>query len=271
MTPDIELLSLLSAEREARADLGGVLDVHRALVAARADELPSLPPDVVRRGRARLARGETAYPAGEIAFDWTAVWRLAHAVCAVATRHQTAMSAVFARILSRLDALAPEGARQVIDTWLAHRIADADHRDGAALTFVLSHALRPTLHAHATAVLGDEHIAAWSRGQCPTCDGVPDFAALEPDSGGRRLLCARCDTEWSYARVGCPFCGASGDVGYHPAGGGAYRLYVCEGCRRYLKTVDRRETWQRRPLVLERILTVGLDVAATGAGYRATG
>lgn len=271
MTPDVELLSLLGAEREARADLASVLDAHRALVAARADELPSPPADVARRGRARLARGETAYPAGEVVFDWAAVRRLAHAVCAVVTRHQPAMSEVLARIASRLDALAPEDGRQVVETWLAHRTADGDDPDGAAQAFVLSHALRPTLHAHATTLIGDEHVAVWSRGRCPACGGVPDFAALEPGSGGRRLLCARCDTEWSYARVGCPFCGSSAGVGYHPAGEGAYRLYVCEGCRRYLKTVDRRETWQRRPLVLERILTVGLDVAATGAGYRATG
>ncbi len=62
-----------------------------------------------------------------------------------------------------------------------------------------------------------------------------------------------------HRRLGCPFCGNedAGTLGYFPAGDGAYRLYVCGCCKGYLKTVDRRETWRRAPLTVERLLTVG--------------
>jgi hypothetical protein len=49
---------------------------------------------------------------------------------------------------------------------------------------------------------------------------------------------------------------------------GAPTAYVCEEGRTYLKTVDRRETWPQHPLPVERILTVGMDVAAAQQGHR---
>ena len=53
-----------------------------------------------------------------------------------------------------------------------------------------------------------------------------------------------------------------------PATTGAYRLNVCESCRRYIKTIDLREAAGERLLEAERVLTVGMDLAAHEAGYR---
>jgi FdhE protein len=137
--------------------------------------------------------------------------------------------------------------------------------------FVMGHALYPVLEAYAVAVAPPLRHQRSLRGDCPLCGGHPDFAALEGEAGERRLLCARCDTEWAAPRVGCPFCGEDDParVGYFLTGEGAYRLYVCETCKGYIKTIDLRETWRRRPLSLERILTVGMDIGAAQQGYGA--
>ncbi len=121
--------------------------------------------------------------------------------------------------------------------------------------------------ADALAPLVDD--TQWYRSYCPVCGSQPDLAALEKDVPGRTLLCSSCDTEWVFKRVGCPYCGNDdhSQLAYHPSEDGSYRLYLCEVCKSYLKTVDRRERWRLRPLPVERIITVGMDLAAIDAGY----
>jgi transcription elongation factor Elf1 len=124
--------------------------------------------------------------------------------------------------------------------------------------------------AQAEALSGHVNDSLWCRGRCPICGGEPDIAALERGSGQRRLLCSRCDSEWAYQRVACPFCGNENpsQLAYYPSDDKVYRLSVCERCHRYLKTVDLRETAGERLLPAERILTIGMDLAAQKAGYR---
>ncbi len=142
--------------------------------------------------------------------------------------------------------------------------------DGALLTFVMHNALYPFLRARAESLSRLVDTSNWYRGYCPICGGDPDMAALEKSGGRRRLLCSRCDAEWAFRRLGCPFCGNDDpkELAFFPSEDKVYRLAVCERCRRYLKTMDLRET-KERPLAAERILTAGMDVSAQGTGYRA--
>lgn len=135
----------------------------------------------------------------------------------------------------------------------------------------LAQASRAFLRAAALRLAPLVDDGGWLRPECPICGAAPDFAVLAAN-GERRLLCAGCDAEWTYARVACPFCGTTRHehLAYHPAGDGAYRLYVCAACSRYLKAVDARLRPEACP-PLERLLTVGLDAAAIAAGYRSGG
>jgi len=110
----------------------------------------------------------------------------------------------------------------------------------------------------------------WRRAHCPICDGAPDFAFLDSDTGARHLVCARCDAAWLYARIGCPFCGNDEpqQLAYYPGEDQVYRLYVCEKCQRYLKAVDLRHARHRVVWAVERIATAGMDVTAMQLGYR---
>jgi len=45
-------------------------------------------------------------------------------------------------------------------------------------------------------------------------------------------------------------------------------LYTCPDCKRYLKTVDLRELHREVVPVVERLVTVGMDLAAQQEGLR---
>ena len=107
----------------------------------------------------------------------------------------------------------------------------------------------------------------WHCAYCPVCGGTPSFAALTGEFGSRTLLCSRCNGEWSYRRVGCPFCEGGDSQTFYPSEDGKYRLYLCESCHRYLKTIDLREAGVDVCLPVECLVTVAMDLAAQEKGY----
>ena len=143
--------------------------------------------------------------------------------------------------------------------------------DGSLLTYILNHARRPFLRRYAKALAPFVDESIWYRPRCPICGGKPDFSALAKPTGARRLLCSRCDFEWAFWRVACPFCGCDDpdQQKYSVTEDRVYRLYTCEQCKRYLKTIDLREIAAERVLPVERILTLTMDVQAQEAGYGA--
>jgi FdhE protein len=132
-------------------------------------------------------------------------------------------------------------------------------------------ALKPYLVWAAEQIIPHLDQGLWKQGYCPVCGGPPDLAFLREETGARRLVCSRCNSQWRYRRVGCPFCDNvdHNQIVYYPSEDKVYRLYVCHACQRYLKTVDLRQTADR-PVVanVERITTVAMDVAAQQQGYR---
>jgi hypothetical protein len=108
--------------------------------------------------------------------------------------------------------------------------------------------------------------SAWHRGYCPVCGGVPAFAAVRDERSSRTLLCSRCNGEWSFRRFGCPFCLERDHQTYYPSEEGRHRLYVCEACHRYLKSLDMRESACESCLPVEALATVSMDIAAREKG-----
>ncbi len=95
----------------------------------------------------------------------------------------------------------------------------------------------------------------------------PDLAILAGDPAARSLVCSRCSTAWLYRRVGCPFCHDVERQAYYVDGDARYRLYLCQGCRRYLKTIDARRLGGNLDPKVERLVTIGMDLAALREGY----
>ena len=264
----------LGRQREARSELRQVIDLHRAILALQLDV--STPAPVIDLGpeqvRDAIEAGTPLLSLDAVAVPDDAFAALYNAICDVVVKHRPELADEVAALRGSL-----ADRRQATDDG---RPASPNHAGRSSSVvgqeeaisdlhcFVLTSTWRPFLWPYATTLaplIDDEQ---WYRSRCPVCGGEPDLAALVK-GGERRLLCSRCDTEWLYQRIGCPFCENADHrkLAYYTGDDPAYRLYVCEVCRRYLKTVDQRERWQRLPLPVERVLTVGMDLAAMEAGY----
>ena len=184
-----------------------------------------------------------------------------------------------------------EDARRIVEHWIAGEEQPMVDR------FLARASLAPVLEA----LTGEARSAcAGPRDarHCPDCGGPPQlgyFDAAREDlaSGPRRLLCARCGTSWSYARMTCAGCGEdsaaklpifselgvmSGERGSVVRGlPGArpvddrtvfphMRVEACETCRRYLLSVDLAVDPRAVPEVDE-LSAIPLDLYARDRGY----
>jgi FdhE protein len=103
---------------------------------------------------------------------------------------------------------------------------------------------------------------------CPCCGAVPALAIIRGEEGGRVLCCSLCGHEWASARASCPFCGGVDALGVLAEPDGPRWVETCDGCRRYLKTVDERKLGGATVIPL--VETTGalyLDMVAEQHGY----
>ncbi|CCO08974.1 formate dehydrogenase accessory protein FdhE [Desulforamulus hydrothermalis] len=138
------------------------------------------------------------------------------------------------------------------------------------LNFLALVACRPFLKSYGQAVLARLPLQDWLHSHCPVCGDLPAMAKLVGQQGQRKLYCGRCETEWRYKRIGCPYCkedNVSQASFITLEDGQQYRIYLCERCQTYLKTVDERVSGEV-DLFCEDLATVALDRIARAEGYR---
>lgn len=267
---DKRVLEQLCLGREEMPEWAEVLDLQIALLEAQIGA--NLPPvesaldaeEATRRRR----QGLPLVSGKELSLDWEAFAALYRQVCQIAAAHRQDLTDSLAALLE-----IPDKSPEKLATWVSHFMVEgslADEDPSGLNAFALTHTLRPFLrgYAEAYAPLVDEQ--GWRRGYCPICGGQPDFSSLSAqEEGARYLLCSRCNNEWLFRRLGCPFCDSNdhSQLSYYAEQNGPHRLYVCSNCRRYLKTIDLRSAPGRVYLPVERVLTTAMDVAAREAGY----
>jgi FdhE protein len=266
-----KIVDQLALARQSLPEWAEVLDLQIDLLAAEA-EAPVDPVEVqltAAEATARRRQGIPLVTGRELKLEWDAFASLYRRLCQIAATHRADLAPEFGGLEGAVDA-DPDAVRG----WVAHLMAEGrlgEDADPIGLTtLILTHTLRPFLRAYAQAYASLVDEQGWRRGSCPICGGEPDFAALLPQEGGpRQLLCSRCDNEWHFARLGCPFCETRdhAKLRYYPEEDGSHRLYVCDNCGRYLKAIDLRQAPGRVLLPVERVLTVPMDVAAREQGY----
>jgi len=231
---------------------------------------PGLKKEVINE---RLESGRPLITFNELVIDWTLL-----------NDTFTKVTAIFADYPELFGEL-PENLRQsktsqslskrVVKAWfkkagLPSTIKINDDNEYLLLEAVIHATLRPFLVSHAKTLIGSVNQERWRRDYCPICGGKPDFAFLDSEIGSRWLMCSRCDAEWLFQRLQCPYCGSQNqsDLSYLSDDEGVYRLYTCEQCHRYIKAIDLRSTGPEVPLTLERILTLDMDRQAQEKGYQ---
>jgi len=141
-----------------------------------------------------------------------------------------------------------------------------------ALQFFSLYLARPFRQQAAELLLDRTQLSAWQKGFCPVCGHNPVLGRMIGAPGRRRLWCCCCNTSWVFARIGCPFCGnqSQDQLGYLTVEEFAsYRIYVCDNCKRYLKTVVHPEESDKDDWDYEReyFSAVALDPIAIREGY----
>jgi len=160
---------------------------------------------------------------------------------------------------------------EIVELWytlnpLPHNLMDED-----ILTVAVHTALKPFLSKWAELLLPRIDREKWRRGYCPVCNGIPNFAYIEPEQGARWLCCPRCDAEWLFQRLECPFCKnmKQQELAFLSDNDGRYRVYICDGCKGYIKAIDLRKVHKDIVMPLQWIETLDLDRQACERGYHA--
>jgi FdhE protein len=229
---------------------------------------PSLSSEVISN---RMMAGQPLLEFNDLSIDWLLVQDIFEDVSIFLSSYSVVSTEVrenLKKSSSDLDFL-----KEITEIWFEGvrlpPLAAVSGANEALWEFTIHAALRPFLVRHREALLNSVNQELWRRGYCPICGGSPDFAFLDKERGARWLLCSRCDAEWLFQRLECPYCGTQdqGALAYFTDDKGLYRLYVCERCRRYLKTIDLRQAKDEVLIPLERFLTLDLDVQAHRDGY----
>jgi len=267
-----EIAKALEQGAEKHPELTDTIKLYCALleIQDRAQVPPHQPALTAAEAHARLEQGHPLMSPDELDVDPTSLAELCARIGFTIAEHKRERVKALAQIHAWLYERRHQIMTLAVEYLRSGRVSASDRAgiDRGLLAFVFDSGLRPFLRAQAEALAPLVDDASWYRGYCPICGGEPDMAALGRGSGRRRLLCSRCDSEWTFRRLGCPFCGndEAGQLAHYPSDDNVYRLSVCERCRRYLKTIDLREAAGERPLAAERILTAGMDAAAERMG-----
>lgn len=272
---DLQILRALTAAREQHEELADLLDFYHDLYEVQFEAKARLPEPEVRDDLAMRWRLEGGIP--QLTYDQMAIEPepfagLVARVTEVLVRHNPGWEGEQQeRSSEELLAL----AREVFEGWetltAPKPAANGERAHGSwsdrPAALAVGFALAPYLQRAAEAILPLLDLSLWAQSHCPVCGGRPNFALFDEERGARRLMCSRCNAIWPYARVGCPFCETKEKQLYYASNDGVYRLYVCPACRRYLKTMDLRGVYRPVQPVVERLLTVGMDLAALQEGY----
>lgn len=173
--------------------------------------------------------------------------------------------------------------KEFIQTFIAEnreyfgKLSDSLNIEPGMLVFIAKTISLPFLKTNADLLLPylAEKDKVWLRPFCPLCGNVAAMARLEKETGQRHLWCAVCHTEWAYARNQCAYCVNEDPKGiryFFDENDSLYRVYVCDQCKRYLKTIDENKYGFIQPInmTLEDLITHYLDEIAVKEGYQST-
>ncbi len=141
---------------------------------------------------------------------------------------------------------------------------------GSLLFFFLIQSLKPFLETCAESWRKEQTDLSWPRACCPFCGAMAGMGEIGED-GKRVLHCSLCATAWEFPRLQCPYCGNDDQdrLTYFQVEGEAdHRVDVCLQCRNYIKTVDTRERSEKPDWEVEDFLTLHLDHLAQEEGYQ---
>ncbi len=254
--------SIAALERRAirEPQLADAIALHIALLTAQSRVEPKqcVCTTQAEEAATRLQSGLPILQPNEFQADPTGLAVLHYRICILLADHYPELADELDAIRNWFCTELPFISNHVI-AFLKEGHAHPDKNTGlnpTLLNFVFKETLHPFLRKYARMLAPFVDVNSWYRAYCPICGGEPDFAALDKESRTRRLLCSRCDMEWAFWRMMCPFCGCDDPdrQQYSHLENPLYSLYRCKRCERELMTVDLQHSDEELLLSVERLL-----------------
>ncbi len=214
----------------------------------------------------------------DLSLDVASATRLFKRLCKVLTQNKKSstvttqiMEAIRSKDISLVELFKQAGAGN--DRYITEESKKLKIKD-EVLSFLIMNSIRPILEAYANEIKGHVSQETWWRGYCPICGSVPALAELK-ENGARFLICSLCGFKWRFKRLQCPFCENEDHEKlrylYTEKEGRAYRVDICEKCKRYIKTIDIQQLGEEVIPLIEDISTLHLDIIAQNEGYTREG
>ncbi len=265
--------------RKIRPEYGGILDFFEKLFLAQEDIKGriDLDPPVIPDEILRIKRKEHFPLIGmnEFSVDREAAEELFRTIWKLIGEARSQMSYMAMDIDQSISngGLDPEkliGAVLEGDDAFLEMTANELKVDKQVLGFLIYTAIKPSIELGAEQLAGYlEPESEWPRGVCPVCGNYPGFATLEGDRGRLHFFCSFCWHKWPSKRLFCPFCETRDDSGFryfYSESEPEYRVYVCDKCKKYVKTLDVRALGRPMHPPLETIAALHLDMKAKEEG-----
>lgn len=142
----------------------------------------------------------------------------------------------------------------------------------AVISFLVKNTLKPFFEVYAESTKDYVDQQHWLRNYCPICGSKPFMAELSGEERKRFLVCSFCGSKWRFVRIRCPYCNNNNQKTlryfYTEKEGRAYRIDVCDKCKRYIKTIDAKELGMEVIPRIEDVGTMYLDILAEKQGYK---
>lgn len=273
------IIKRLKEQKRKEGELPQVLEFYQKLVQIQSRvgkrigvPNPSFSDDEINE---RAEQGKPLIEFDNLAFDWSLLRKTFGEVVATFASYPD----LFGPLPQQFTESAADNfiTKKMIKAWYEGTklpsIGVATEVNEALIKDIILATLKPFLVGYSTALLQLVKQENWRRNYCPVCGGNPDFGFLDTERGSRWLVCCRCDGEWLFQRLQCPCCGTADQnaLSYFTDDEGLYRLYVCEQCKHYMKTIDLRQAKSGVLIPLERLFTLDMDKQAREYGYSPCG
>lgn len=137
-----------------------------------------------------------------------------------------------------------------------------------ALGLLFSYTVQLFMRQYVIKALPFRDLDKWHKGVCPVCGEKPNLALLDKINKGKYLHCGYCGVKWRFQRLSCPFCYSYESQYLFFEGEKKYRIYVCDQCGGYIKTIDCEHAGKEElDLLMEDIKTIHMDLLALKEGY----
>ena len=223
----------------------------------------------------KWSQGQAALAIAPPEIDTDSVFTRFYSVAKACQRWQAGPQPVTDEFLKNLTELTKSQRQEIIlSLFLVERknykIIEEIKAPSGLLEFIAYNTFKSILKTYRETVLSQVKISDWMKGYCPVCGDQPTLAKLTGKDGHRELYCERCETSWCFKRLGCPYCdeASASEASFITFDENKqYRVYLCDKCNSYLKTVDERECGEV-DLFCEDLATTELDEIAQAEGYQ---